>query len=146
MHIEDVAKHFEKRARQRGLHYVLGGAAPEAVIVQAEERLRVVFPAQVKRFYQHYNGLHVEDPPLEVVPLERLAFSAPARLHFATVDREHQLCFDVSQLNEAGQWDIVSAPDGVPVTLTMASFWSNKLWAWIDQGRAIWRPEAPPRQ
>ncbi|AEI63946.1 hypothetical protein LILAB_10175 [Corallococcus macrosporus] len=26
------------------------------------------------------------------------------------------------------------------MTLTMASFWSNKVFAWVDQRRPIWEP------
>ena len=109
--------------------------------MKAERRLGIVFPAQVKQFYRHYNGLWVEDPPLEVLPVERIAFIRPQLLHFATVDRDHRLCFDVSHTNEAGQWDIVSVPERYRVTLTMASFWSNKLWAWIDRRHMIWCSE-----
>jgi hypothetical protein len=27
------------------------------------------------------------------------------------------------------------------VTLTMASFWSNKIFGWLDRKRHIWEPE-----
>jgi cell wall assembly regulator SMI1 len=141
MHLEDVARHLERRAQQRGLRYALGLPAPPEAITAAEARLGVILPAQVARFYGHYDGLRVEEPPLEVLPLARLAFVAPQHLHFATVARQHHLCFDVTRPNDAGQWAIVALAEGVQVTLTMASFWSNKLWAWLDQGRAIWRPE-----
>lgn len=141
VHLEDVAKHLERRAQQRGLRYILGLPASPGVIAETEARLGVVLPGQVARFYQHYDGLLVEDPPLDLLPLARLAFVAPQHLHFATIAHQHQLCFDVSRTNEAGQWDIVTLAGEGRVTLTIASFWSNKLWAWLDKGRAIWQPE-----
>ena len=65
----------------------------------------------------------------------------PNRLHFATLNGNEQLYFDVSRINEAKQWDIVTA-DGFRVTLTMASFWSIRMWSWIEKMRPIWQPEA----
>ncbi|WIG93856.1 hypothetical protein [Myxococcus sp. SDU36] len=46
-----------------------------------------------------------------------------------------------------GQW--LGAPgvdSGDHVALTMASFWSNKVFAWVDQRRPIWesRGVVPP--
>jgi cell wall assembly regulator SMI1 len=138
-----VAKHLKQRESQLRLRYVLGlPAAPEA-IVEAEARLGVALPAQVARFYRQYDGLRIDDPPLDVLPLAQLAFVAPQRLHFATVDGRHALGFNTAALNAAAQWDIVTLTSGYRITLTMASFWSNKLWAWLDQGRPIWMPELP---
>lgn len=107
---------------------------------EAEQSLAVVFPSQVRDFYQFYNGLRVEEPHLEILSIEEIRYQKAPLLHFATVNREHQVCFDTSRINEAGQWDIVTA-DGHRITLTMASFWSNKLWAWIDKRRHIWESE-----
>ncbi|NVJ17578.1 hypothetical protein [Myxococcus sp. AM010] len=51
------------------------------------------------------------------------------------------------RLRERGQ--CLGAPGvdtGDRVTLTMASFWSNKVFAWVDQRRPIWesRGVVPP--
>jgi hypothetical protein len=141
MHLENIAGHLEQRAATRGLHYILGlPAAPEAR-VEAEARLGVALPTQVAQFYQHYDGLRVENPPLELLSLAHLTFVAPHRLHFATVDGQHIVCFETSALNTAGQWNIVTQASNYRITLTMASFWSNKLWAWLDKHRPIWTPE-----
>lgn len=141
MHLEHVVGHLQRRARERGLEYSVGSPASASAIGEVERRLGVALPPQVERFYRYYDGLSVDEPPLEVYSLERLAFVDPHRLRCARVDGRHELCFDVSAANEAGQWDIVVAATGYRVTLTMASFWSNKLWAWIDQHRPIWEPE-----
>ncbi len=141
MHLEHLVRHLQRRERERGLDYSLGSSAAEYAIEQVQQHLGVALPPQVERFYRHYDGLSVREPPLKVYPLEMLAFVRPGRLRFATLDGRHDLCFDVSRVNEAGQWDIIVDATGYRVTMTMASFWSNKLWAWIDQRRAIWMPE-----
>lgn len=141
MRIEHVAVNLERRAQKSGLNYTLGAPASAQQILQAEQRFGVAFPAQTRLFYQHYNGLEVAAPSLTVLPLEQMSFLAPGYLHIATIDHQHHLYFDTTALNPAEQWDIVTVPAGFVVTRTMASFWSNKIWAWIDKGRAIWQKE-----
>lgn len=138
MHLEQLPLRFQKLSKQRELNYSLGDPASDEEISQAERRLRVSFPAQVKLFYRNFDGLRVDDPQLEVFSLARLNFASTNRLHFATLAENRPLYFDVSLLNVAEQWDIVTA-DGYRVTLTMASFWSNKIWAWVVRRRAIWQ-------
>ncbi len=142
MHIEDVAGHLKRREAQRGLCYTFGIPATPDLTTATEARLGISFPQQVTRFYRHYDGIRIEEPPLEVLPVARFTFVAPQRLHFATVDESHLLGFDTSAFNEAGQWKIVDIESDYRVTLTMASFWSNKIWAWIDKRRTIWKPES----
>ncbi len=126
MHLEHVPSRFQKLAEKHGLNYSLASPTSGEEILRAERHLGVSFPEQVRLFYRSFNGLRVAEPPFEVLPVERLYFASPNRLHFATLDGGRPLYLDVSHLNEAEQWDIVSA-DGYRVTLTMASFWSNKI-------------------
>lgn len=133
MHLEQLPLRLQKL----GLDSHLSGPAPESEILSAERRLNVSFPDQVRQFYESHNGLRVEDPHLEVLPMEMLDLTSPDRLHFATVDSNHRLFFDVSQVNAAGQWDIRGEDDYL-VTLTMASFWSNKIWEWLVRKKRIW--------
>jgi hypothetical protein len=140
MYLYDVSKHLERRRGERGLIYRLGLPAGDDNIGLNEQRLEVSVPAQVKQFYLHYNGLHLDQPALDILPLADLDFVAPGSLHFATVDNIHRLCFDTTHLNTRFQWNIIAIESGYWVTLTMASFWSNKIWAWIDKNRPIWQP------
>ena len=55
-----------------------------------------------------------------------------------------RLGFDLRRRNDAEQWDILNVDTGFRVTLTMASFWSNKVLAWVDKRRAVWEAWAPP--
>ena len=137
MRLDQFALRLEKLSKLQNLAHSLSTEASELEIKQAEEKLGVLFPEQGKLFYGNYNGLHVEAPAVEVLPIEALEFIFPERLHFATFDRSHRLCFDTSHTNEAGQWNILAENDFC-VTLTMASFWSNKIFAWVKNGRIIW--------
>lgn len=141
MRLEQLPSRFNALSQSRELKYSLAGPASAAEIARVEQKLGLSFPEQVELFYRSYNGLRVEEPHLEVLPVERLSLSMPNRLHFATLNGSEHLSFDVSRANEAEQWDIVAA-DGFRVTLTMASFWSNRMWSWIEKKRAIWQAEA----
>lgn len=141
MQLDQFALGLEKLSELQDLAYSLGRQASELELEQAEKKLGVLFPSQVKLFYRNYNGLHVETPAVEVLPIDALRFIFPERLHFATFDSSHRLCFDTSHTNEAGQWDILAENDFC-VTFTMASFWSNKILAWVKNRRVIWEEVA----
>ena len=141
MQLEHFPLRFEKLSESLGFNYSLGEPTSESDVSQTAENLGVSFPAQVSLFYRHFNGLRVENPQIEVLPIEQLAFVFPNRLHFVTLDENRKLFFDTSHFNDAEQWDVVTE-DGFCVTLTMASFWSNKIWSWLERRRAIW--EEPP--
>jgi cell wall assembly regulator SMI1 len=142
MRLEQMGSRFQKVSKQRELKYSLAGAVAEEDILSAEQRLSLSFPEQVKLFYRNFNGLRVDDPQLEVLPVGRLDFASPDRLHFATVDGKRGIFCDVSHINVAGQWDIV-ASDDYRATFTMASFWTTTIWAWVEKRRPIWQNEAP---
>jgi len=141
MLLEELPSRFANLSQNRELKYSLASPASDEEVARAEHKLGLSFPAQVGLFYRSYNGLRVEEPHLEVFPVERLTLFMPNRLHFATLNGSEHLYFDVSRINEAEQWDIVAA-DGFRVTLTMASFWSTRMWSWIEKKRPIWQPEA----
>jgi hypothetical protein len=102
--------------------------------------LNVRFPDPATRFYRHYNGLIVVNPALVILPVEDMNNVAPHTLHFATIAQMHKICFDTSRLNSTGQWSIFDRTTHHQITLTLASFWSNKIWAWLDDQRPIWEP------
>ena len=137
MYLEHVARKFERLQLQRGIISSLGKPASENLISQVESNLGVSFPAKVAVFYKHFNGLRVEDPHVEIFPIEQMNFVFPNRLHFATFDKINRVFFDTSQINEAGQWSIV-AEDGFRITLTMPSIWSAHIWGWVEWRRVIW--------
>ena len=138
MYLEHVARKFERLQQQRGIVSSFGEPATETLISQVENNLGVSFPAKVTLFYNHFNGLHVEDPHVDIFPIEQMRFLFPNRLHFATFDHSNRVFFDTSQINDAGQWNIL-AEDGFRITLTMPSLWSAHLWGWVEWRRVIWR-------
>ncbi|HEX6190115.1 MAG TPA: SMI1/KNR4 family protein [Pyrinomonadaceae bacterium] len=140
MLLEEIPLRFKNASSRRELRYSLATPASDSEIMQAEQRLGTLFPQQVKLFYQHYNGVRIDDPPLEILAVNEITYFSSNLLHFATLDGGHHLHFDISKLNAAEQWDIVTT-DGFCVTLTMASFWSNRMWAWIEKRRPIWHEE-----
>lgn len=138
MHLVDFQREFVKRADRIGLEYDIWTAATDEHIRETERRLDVVFHEQIRRFYSFCNGFVTHDPHFEVHGLDELEFIKPHLIHFCTVDHCHYLCFDTWALNKAGQWFVVNSETGFRVTYTMASIWTNKVWAWIDRGRTVW--------
>ncbi len=138
MDLRDLHSNLQMRARRHGLVFELAPPATEDLISSTGGRLNHVLPDQVQAFYRCCNGLKVADPAVLVFPLQDLQIEPPGFMRFSLFDQRHPVCFDISHLNEADQWDILSAESGFKITLTLASFWSNKLFAWIDRRRPIW--------
>jgi len=138
MNIEHLKINLEKRCLKERLIYEICSPVPEAVLDSIEKKLNKVLPSQIRMFYKHYNGLIVIDPFLEILPIEKLEINSEQKIYFARVAESHKLCFDASHYNDAGQWNILNQQSYYLVTLTFASFWSNKIWAWIDRKKNIW--------
>lgn len=139
MHLNHLEKNFQKREK-RGLIYKLNTPASGIVIEDAEDRMGVKFPDQVKMFYENCNGLNVENPALSIFAAESLE-TENGLIHFSIIDKKHKISFDTRTINDAGQWNIINENTGYLITLTLASFWSNKIWAWIDKQRTVWQKE-----
>ena len=142
MHLEQIQLNFDKRRDTNGLQVVLKPGATDDAINATENRIGHEFPDQVRAFYKRYNGLTVDDPEFVILSVNELIADSQSRIHFATANGNCQICFDCSHLNEAEQWDIIELETGGRITFTMASFWTNKIWKWIDQRLAFWRGEA----
>ncbi len=140
LRIEYLKGNFEKRKKKNGLVYELNPPATEEQIMSKEKELSVIFPDQFKMFYHCHNGLTVKDPPLEIFPIETLTKENGA-IHFSNMNHNIKICFDCTGLNDAEQWNILNCKDRYVITLTFASFWSNKIWAWIDKKREVWKQE-----
>ena len=140
MHLGYISTRFQRLSEQRQLGYYVAGPASDEDVLVTEQRLGISLPEQVRLFYRSYNGLRVDEPQLELLPIERLDFVFPHRLHFATLDGG-RLFFDTARINEAGQWTIVTE-GGDRVTFTVGSFWTMHIWAWVEKRRKIWLGEA----
>ena len=138
MHLDHLVGNFEKRKKKTDLVYIVGQPAGEDRIKETEKRLGVVFPYQVRLFYSSFDGLWVADPPLEIFGLDALA-RQDNLIPFSLVDGKIEVAFDCSRINRVDQWDIVNCHDGYVITHTFANYWTNKMFAWIDNRRPIWK-------
>lgn len=131
-------EHFIGNLSKRPIKVRVGAPCGREALDAASARLGAPLPEQLCSFYLHVNGLDVADPALQVLPIEELRRSGDGLIRFATLDHCHHLALDSENSNEAGQWSVVSEATGYVVTLTFASFWSNKIFAWLDKRRKIW--------
>lgn len=127
--------------KRKNLQLKIGRPSSISQLEDIEVKIKTKFPDPVKWFYQSCNGFEIVDPPLRVKSLSELTIDLRSRIEFAIFDEKHILCFDTTCINEAGQWNIVNSETGYLVTKTMPSFWSNKIFAWIDSRRTIWQAE-----
>lgn len=61
-------------------------------------------------------------------------------LVFASINN-NIIAVNLSEKNEADEWDIITLNSHFVITKTIGSFFTNKVWAWIDRGRTIWQEE-----
>ena len=134
-------EHFLSNLSKRPIEFRVGAPCDREALDAASARLGSPLPEQLCSFYLHVNGLDVTDPALQVPPVQELRRSGNGLIRFATLDHRQHLALDSTRSNEAGQWSVVSEATGYVVTLTIASFWSNKIFAWLDKKREIWSPE-----
>jgi hypothetical protein len=131
---------FESNLQKLNLEYNVGSGLANTDIERIEEKLGVSFPEQVKEFYMNFGTLNIRSPRLEIYsPLELT--EKEGKIIFCKFKGMHELSFDISELNQANQWNIINTKTGYIVTHTMASFWSNKVWAWLRGNREIWAHE-----
>ena len=119
------------------MNYRLGPGADQAKILGAQARLGLEFPEPVIELWSALNGLEVQDPPFQILPLDAMTLDR-GYLVFCMCNRSVRLGFDTRTINEAGQWNIVNVDSGYRLTLTIGSFWSMHMWTWVVKWRPIW--------
>ncbi|MEP0368789.1 MAG: hypothetical protein ABJN36_11620 [Cyclobacteriaceae bacterium] len=141
MNLKDFELNFAKvKKTHPDFHFVLNKGTDEPTIASFSNDLGVEIPENVSEFFQHFNGLTTQNPDLEILRIERWEMIDNGKLKFATINGIN-ICFDCSRTNQAGQWTILNAETNYELTLTMSSFWSNKIWHWIRTGKEIWKDE-----
>lgn len=103
-----------------------------------EKKMNLVFPDKIKKFYIFNNGLKTMNPSFEIIELSNLK-NENSLIHFATFDNNKDICFMVEKLNHANEWTIIEKESKYELTLTISSFWSNKIWHWLEKKNEIWR-------
>jgi hypothetical protein len=138
MHLSDFIAHAKKQFPG----CIVKPPATAEDVLRAEERLHITFPVQVVNFYQVCNGILFPFPFLEILSLDQIHFViGKPYLKFCLLAQREEICFDTSSVNEAGQWFIKGLTEDYTITLTMASFWSNKVWHWLEKQRPIWKTD-----
>jgi len=117
--------------------YRLGRSLEQSDIKSVEDKLGVQIPDKTKMFLTTVNGLRTVNPEFDLIDIATWE-SKNGFIQFATFDKDQYVCFDTKKLNEAGEWTIVHKDSGYVLTLTMSSFWSNKIWHWLKQRHKIW--------
>ncbi|AZZ98453.1 SMI1/KNR4 family protein [Pseudoalteromonas sp. R3] len=107
---------------------------------ETERNLGVVFPPQVANFYQCINGFSVKSPALVMHSAGNMVKHG-SLIEFAVFNGSVPVAFDVSRVNSSGQWDVVNLNTKYVITLTMASFLTSRIWAWLSRGREVWAEE-----
>ena len=102
----------------------------------------LIFPMSVSDFYLNVKWLKISDPSkFEILSFANLILIDNRYLNFSIIDFDQRICFDTSHFNEAEEWDIVNYESRYIITKTLASYLTNKIWAWLERGRKIWQEE-----
>ena len=100
-------------------------------------------PDSVIELFLTINGLLISKPRhFQLLKLSDTKILEDRYLLFAIINENELICFDMSSLNAAGEWDIINHSNGNIITKTLASFLTNKIWAWVDRSRTIWKEES----
>ena len=86
--------------------------------------------------FQYVEGYLIRKEDRKIV--FKLAFLNSSYLQFAQIDNVI-IAADIRKTNEASEWDIINYKTGFVIAKTFESFFVDKIWAWIDQKKAIWK-------
>ncbi len=141
MQLDTFESSLRRRANASGLKYELHTPMAHADLAVALSAIHDSVPDSLLEFYGFCNGFRVSSPHLDVFGAKVLQKDGEL-VKFAIFDQSNCVAFDTSQLNDAGEWDIINLATGFRLTHTLASFMTNKTWAWIDWRRPVWRDDS----
>ena len=88
--------------------------------------------------YRHIDGYCIQKDNRKI--LFKLGLLNSHYLQFAIID-DIIIAIDIQTTNEAKEWDIINYNTNYLITKTLESFFVNKVWAWLDRQRTIWKEE-----
>lgn len=142
MNLKDFNQNLQKVKETKELFvFSLLKGADNLVFEKVEKKLGVSIPEKTKEFYKFHNGFKTHQPHFELLPVENWTSIGKGKIHFATFDNEIKIYFESSKINSANQWSINTQKTDYEITLSMRSFWSNKIWHWLRSERTIWKDE-----
>ncbi|WP_196889863.1 SMI1/KNR4 family protein [Aureivirga sp. CE67] len=142
MNLIDFKRNLEKiKNGNESFVFSLSEGADDLIFKEVEERLKLTIPDKTKEFYRFHNGFKTLQPDFELFSIENWILLENKEIHFATFDNKIKVYLKSSIINSANQWTIITHDPEYKITLTMGSFWSNKIWKWLRYERAIWCDE-----
>jgi hypothetical protein len=141
MQIEHFIRRLERLSALNSIfRYNLGSPLIINDFKRIEKKLNINIPNKIKDFYLIANGLITMNPSLEIIELDKWILDS-GLIHFATFNEAINIYFKTSELNDAQEWTIFNKNDNYDITLTINSFWSNKIWHWLEQKHIIWKDQ-----
>ena len=129
------------KQKNQGFTFTLNDGVNASDIDRLEQQIGRVIPESVKKFWMYSDGLETENPGLKIYSIKDFKITNNSLIHFTTFDKKSKIYFNISELNTAQEWSIVNIEEDYTMTLTMSSFWSNKIWHWLDYQAQIWKDE-----
>jgi hypothetical protein len=137
-HINDSLKEIKRvlgdfilnlRSREKRMGYAISQTAKNAVNCNF---------TLSRLLFQYVDGYCIQKDDREIV--FNLVLLDDNYLQFAQIN-DVIIAADLRKINEANEWDIINYNTGFVITKTFESFFANKVWAWLDRKRTIWKEE-----
>ena len=137
-HINDSLKEIKRvlgnfilnlRSREKRMGYAISQTAKNAVNCNF---------TLSRLLFQYVDGYCIQKDDREIV--FNLVLLDYNYLQFAQIN-DVIIAADLRKINEANEWDIINYNTGFVITKTFESFFANKVWAWLDRKRTIWKEE-----
>ena len=138
MNLDDFIKQLEiTKSSIDGFDFCLGEKLEFENFSAFEKKNEIIIPSKIKDFMLVANGLKTFNPDFEIIDLNFWELNDKF-IHFATFDKIHNVAFNTNKLNSANEWTILNLTNNYELTVSISSFWSNKIWHWIKQRHEIW--------
>ncbi|GHU03583.1 hypothetical protein FACS1894158_02310 [Betaproteobacteria bacterium] len=139
--VDYFIKRIEKLRKENIISCSITYCEEYEFLIKAKKE-EIEFPNNISYFYSRIDSFNIFQPrQLEILSIKNMSIIENRYLHFANVNVAEKFCFDISKQNEAEEWDIINLSNNLLITKTIGSFLTNKVWAWIDRGREIWKKE-----
>jgi len=137
-YIQDFLKALDKKQKQKKI--ICSINFEEVKIYKKMKGFNI--PEYFLNMFSAFNGLLIDSPKyFELHKFEEIEILENRFLHFATIGNDNKICFDMERYNSANEFDIVCYNNKYIITSTLSSFITNKIWAWVERGREIWKEE-----
>ena len=141
MHIEDFIRRLDRISSvDKNFSYFVDKNISLDIIEKTEMKLKINIPEKIKLFYLFLNNLKTKNPDFEIIDIENWTLEN-GFIDFAIFNSIGIVSFDTRKLNDAKEWNIVNRTVDYELTMTISSFWSNKIWKWLEHRRPIWKPD-----